>query len=55
MEEMGFDPLIHGNFRLGEGTGAVSLFPMLDLAAAVYHNAATFEKIGVEEYQPWEK
>ncbi len=55
MEEMNFDPLIYGNFRLGEGTGAVSLFPMLDLAAAVYHNAATFDDIRMEAYQPWEK
>ena len=53
MERMGFDPMIHGNLRLGEGTGAVALMPLLDLAAAVYHNAATFEKIEVEAYERW--
>jgi len=55
MEEMGFAPLIHGEMRLGEGTGAVALFPMLDLAAAVYHDAATFTDIKVEAYRPWGK
>ena len=53
MEELGFAPLIHGDLRLGEGTGAVALFPMLDLAAAVYHHAATFTDIKVEAYKPW--
>ncbi len=55
MEELGFSPLLHGNLRLGEGTGAVALFPMLDLAAAVYYHAATFDDIEVEAYEPWAK
>lgn len=53
MERLGFDPMIHGSLRLGEGTGAVALMPLLDLAAAVYHHAATFEKIEVEAYERW--
>jgi len=55
MAELGFAPLLHGEMRLGEGTGAVALFPMLDLAAAVYHDAATFTEIKVEAYKPWAK
>ena len=51
MEELGLEPMLHGDMRLGEGTGAVALFPMLDLAAAVYHHAATFADIQVEAYQ----
>ncbi len=51
MEELSLDPLLHGELRLGEGTGAVALFPMLDMAAAVYHNAATFGGIRVEAYR----
>lgn len=51
MEELGLDPMIHGNLRLGEGTGAVALFPMLDLAESVYYNAATFDGIKVEAYK----
>ena len=55
MAELGFEPIIHGNMRLGEGTGAVALFPMLDLASAVYYDAATFTDIKVEAYKPWAK
>lgn len=51
MEELGLEPMIHGDLRLGEGTGAVALFPMLDLAAAVYYHAATFDGIQVEAYR----
>lgn len=55
MEELGVEPMIHGDLRLGEGTGAVALFPLLDMAAAVYHDAATFGDINVEAYKKWEK
>lgn len=55
MAQLGFDPILCGEMRLGEGTGAVALFPLLDLAAAVYHDAATFDQIQVEAYRPWEK
>lgn len=51
MQELGLDPMLHGDLRLGEGTGAVALFPMLDLAASVYDHAATFDGINVEAYQ----
>ncbi len=45
-------PIIHGAFHLGEGTGAVALFPLLDLALAVYRQNTTFESIQMEAYQP---
>jgi len=51
MEELGLQPMIHGDLRLGEGTGAVALLPLLDLAAAVYTKAATFADIQVEAYR----
>lgn len=54
MEELGLSAPLHADMRLGEGTGAVALFPLLDLAAAVYHRAARFEQIQVEAYTPWE-
>lgn len=53
MDALGFEPMLHGDLRLGEGTGAVALFPLLDLACAVYQNAATFSDIRVEAYRPW--
>lgn len=37
---------------LGEGTGAVALFPLLDMANAVYEGMATFESTNIEAYVP---
>lgn len=37
---------------LGEGTGAVALFPILDLACEVYQKMSTFDDIEMEAYQP---
>lgn len=53
MQVLGFDPVIHGNMRLGEGTGAVALMPLLDMAASVYWNSASFDAINVEAYEKW--
>ncbi|MDR0937564.1 MAG: nicotinate-nucleotide--dimethylbenzimidazole phosphoribosyltransferase [Oscillospiraceae bacterium] len=39
--------VIHAGMRLGEGTGAVALFPLLDMAAAVYKDLMTFADIGM--------
>ena len=53
MQALGFEPVIHANMRLGEGTGAVALMPLLDMAASVYWNAASFDDINVEAYEKW--
>ena len=37
---------------LGEGTGAVSLIPILDMAIAVYKNMPTFDHLNIDEYEP---
>lgn len=50
---LGLEPILHGDLRLGEGTGAVALMPLLDLAFSVYKNAASFDDIHVEAYQKW--
>ncbi|HWS29495.1 MAG TPA: nicotinate-nucleotide--dimethylbenzimidazole phosphoribosyltransferase [Clostridia bacterium] len=50
-EALKMEPVIHADMRLGEGTGAAALFPLLDMAAAVYHNAATFQDIAVDAYK----
>lgn len=51
LNEMGFEPIIQAGMRLGEGTGAVALFPLLDMAMAVYRDAATFADIQVAQYR----
>ena len=49
-DELGLAPVIHGDFHLGEGTGAVAMFSLLDIALTVYRRAAKFDDIGVEQY-----
>lgn len=51
MKELKFSPIIHANMHLGEGTGAVALFPLLDMAMKVYDSNRTFENIGMEAYK----
>lgn len=46
------DALLHCDMCLGEGTGAVMLFPVLDMALEVYHGMATFESTNIEAYVP---
>lgn len=53
MEQLGLSPVIHGELALGEGTGAVMLFPLLDMAYAVYRENETFEDIQIEAYKPF--
>ena len=55
METLGLEASIYGNLALGEGTGAVMLFPLLDMAEAVYRENSTFENIHVDAYQNFEE
>lgn len=49
-EKLKLDPVIHGDMALGEGSGAVMLFPLLDMAMEIYNNK-TFEQLEMEEYK----
>lgn len=51
MEELRLSPIVNANMRLGEGTGAVTIFPLLDMAMNVYNSNRTFESIGLEAYK----
>jgi nicotinate-nucleotide--dimethylbenzimidazole phosphoribosyltransferase len=50
IKELGLKPVINAGMALGEGTGAVMLFPLLDMAAEIYKNGFRFEETGVEQY-----
>ena len=50
MQAAKLKPLIFAEMRLGEGTGAVCLVPLLDMALAVYGQASSFEQLGMEAY-----
>lgn len=51
MKELGLEPVIHGRLALGEGTGAVMLFPLLEMAYQVYLENSTFENIQIAAYE----
>ena len=48
---LGLRPVIHADLALGEGTGAVMLFPLLDMALSVYSENITFEEIRIDAYR----
>jgi len=47
LEALGLEPLIDFNMRLGEGSGAALIVPLLQSAVALHREMATFESAGV--------
>lgn len=45
-------PMIQAHMCLGEGTGAMALIPLLDMAVDIYDRMSTFSEIQIEDYQP---
>lgn len=45
---LGLEPLLDWGMRLGEGTGALLVMPLLDAAATVVGEMATFRDLGIE-------
>ena len=50
LEFIGLKAPINARLRLGEGTGAVMLLPLLDAALAVYNSSHSFESLDMERY-----
>ncbi len=48
---LGLEPFIDGNMALGEGTGAIMLFPLIDMAMNYYKNGARFSDYEIDEYE----
>lgn len=51
LKELGLTPVIYGNLALGEGSGTAFLFPLLDMAEAVYRNSPTFSGMKIAAYE----
>lgn len=51
LEALGLEAVLHGRMRLGEGTGAVALFPVLDMAMEVYRNMGSFTDYDIKAYE----
>jgi len=51
LDALGLQPILHAGMCLGEGTGAVAVMPLLDMAAAVYNEMSTFDQINIDAYE----
>lgn len=47
LAELGLEPMLNADMRLGEGTGAALLFPIIDATQAIMREMATFSSAGV--------
>lgn len=52
LKELGVKPLLSIGMALGEGTGAVTVMPLIDMALAIYFGMPCFADIGMEAYKP---
>ena len=50
-EELKLHPVIDAGLGLGEGTGVVMLFSLLDLALALYEDQTTFDTMEIAQYE----
>ena len=50
-EALSVKPVIRASLALGEGTGAVMMFALLDMALSVYKGRTTFDDISVSQYE----
>jgi len=53
LDALGLSGFLECEMRLGEGSGAVTLFPILDMGVAVYKGVNTFEENNMDEYVPY--
>ena len=52
LHALGLRAPLHADMRLGEGSGAVMLLPLLDMALTLYRSGQSFERLGIEAYIP---
>ena len=54
LDALGKSACLACDMCLGEGTGAVALFPLLEMGLHIYENMSTFSQIEIENYVPLE-
>lgn len=54
-EMLGKKPVIDADMALGEGTSAVMLYPLIDMALCVYNNGRTFDDADITAYERFKK
>ena len=55
LSELSLKPYINGNMALGEGSGALMLFPLIDIAVQLYTKGTSFENAGIRAYERFNK
>lgn len=45
-------PILNANMRLGEGSGAVAIVPLLDMGMKIYNEMITFDDMQIDAYIP---
>ena len=55
LRKLSLSPDLNGNMALGEGTGAIMLFPTLDMVMDFYENGARFEDYKIDKYERYDK
>ena len=53
MDALGLKPSIDADMHLGEGTGALMFFALLDMALEIYHKLPSFDDTGIEQYKEY--
>lgn len=51
LDILGLRPVIDADLAIGEGTGAVMLFPLLDMVMSVYSGGTAFDDAGIGRYE----
>ncbi len=51
LEYLGLKALLDADMNLGEGTGAVLIMPMLDMAMSLYRSGTKFKDTDIKEYE----
>lgn len=51
LEALGLEPFLYARMCLGEGTGAVAVIPLLDMALAMYREMSSFSDINIDAYE----
>ena len=54
LKALGLKAPIRAQMRLGEGSGAVMLLPLLDMALSLYRSGQSFDRLGIAAYTPQE-
>lgn len=51
LDALGVSPFLTCDMCLGEGSGAVAVFPLLEMGLSVYRRMGTFEEAKIEKYE----